>query len=185
MPPLRQTISFGATPRPEQPQGANRERTDLSRAAILLCYVSEAGVEGATPVKASDNAVLKATTRLESPEGTKPLSGVTNAMADDFRGWFAVAGPELTPNQFHCAIVGAREAVVGVADVNAAHWKAAKEGKQGYRLPKTDPVIPGMGYDWQPAQSEPESGSKRAIPDDLSIPDFLLRQPPQHFAVAA
>jgi hypothetical protein len=151
----------------------------------LLCYVSEAGVEGATPVKASDNAVLKATTRLESPEGTKPLSGVTNAMADDFRGWFAVAGPELTPNQFHCAIVGAREAVVGVADVNAAHWKAAKEGKQGYRLPKTDPVIPGMGYDWQPAQSEPESGSKRAIPDDLSIPDFLLRQPPQHFAVAA
>ena len=109
MPPLRQTISFGATPRPEQPQGANWERTDLSSAAILLCYVSESFRKVRPPVKASENAVLKATTRRELPEGTKPLSGVTNAMADDFRGWFAVAGPELTPNQFHFAIVGARE----------------------------------------------------------------------------
>jgi hypothetical protein len=52
------------------------------------------------------------------------------------RGWFIVAGPKLTPSQFRCAIVGAREAVESFADVNMSHWKAAKAGERGYRLPE-------------------------------------------------
>ena len=87
------------------------------------------------------------------------------------RGWFIVAGPELT--QFHCAIVGAREAVDGFAVVNAAHWRAATAGERGYRRPDAVTVE-------APASSSTSSAKRRAmlpIPDDLSIPAFLDRRP--------
>jgi hypothetical protein len=99
------------------------------------------------------------------------------------RGWFAVAGPELTPDQFHCAIVGAREAVESVADVNKAHWRSARAGGHGYRVRDPDTPKPL-------AENPPENGGRSAvliatITDDLSISDFLLRQQPMHFAEAA
>jgi hypothetical protein len=114
---------------------------------------------------------------VKAPEGSNPLSGVTNApnpVLPD-RGWFIVAGPKLTPSQFHCAIVGAREAVDGFAEINAAHWKAAKVGERGYRLPdaavsepKSRPVT---------AITERVASLIATIPDDLSIPPFLDRRP--------
>jgi hypothetical protein len=88
------------------------------------------------------------------------------------RGWFTVAGPNLTPSQFHCAIVGAREAVDSFADINAAHWKAARAGERGYRLPDAAVV--------EPAKSCPATAVDRpdlSIPADLSIPPFLDRRP--------
>ena len=42
-----------------------------------------------------------------------------------------------------------------------------------WKLP--DLVIPGMGYDRQ-AMPEPELRQMKKLPDDLSIPDFLLRR---------
>ena len=63
------------------------------------------------------------------------LSTVTTAPANPpqatDRGWFIVAGPELTPSQFHCAIVGARAAVDANDLINAAHWRAAQAGERG------------------------------------------------------
>jgi hypothetical protein len=49
------------------------------------------------------------------------------------RGWFVVAGPEPTPIQFHCAIVGARTAVDETDRTNTAHRRAAKTGDPRYR----------------------------------------------------
>ena len=89
-----------------------------------------------------------------------------------------MAGPELSPSAFHCAIVGVRDAIEGYAQTNADHWKAARAGDRGYRLP--DPVIiPGMGDDRQPMPKHQLARSSQ-LPDELSIPDFLLRQPHQN-----
>jgi hypothetical protein len=116
--------------------------------------------------------------RLKAPEGSKPFSGVAKAVADDFRGWFAVTGPELAPNQFHCAIVGAREAVETVADINKAHWKAARAGDRGYRLLDAA-VVELSGSDPAAAINAGHVASLIAtIPSDLSIiPPFLDRRP--------
>jgi hypothetical protein len=92
-------------------------------------------------------------------------------MPDANRGWFAVAGPELTPSQFHCAIVGAREAVDSFAEINAGHWKAARAGERGYRLPDAAVVEPAKSYPATAARPD------LAIPDDLSIPPLLDRRP--------
>ena len=109
-------------------------------------------------------------TRLKA----KPLSGVTTATAEANRGWSIVAGPELTPSQFHCAIVRAREAVESFADINAAHWKAARAGERGYRLPD-DERRPDLG---PKSNTGPATAALIAtIPDDLSIPAFLDRRP--------
>src|SRR5262245_26060464 len=99
-------------------------------------------------------------------------------MADANRGWFAVAGPELTLDQFHCAIVGAREAVEGVADINAAHWKAVRAGERGYRLPDSPvPMVPWPGIIVTFESKDLSHRPDLAIPDDLSIPAFLDRRP--------
>jgi hypothetical protein len=50
-----------------------------------------------------------------------------------------------------------------------------------WKLP--DPVIPGMGYDRQ-AMPEQQRRVNPTLPNDLSIPDFLLR-PPEPLAMAA
>jgi hypothetical protein len=50
-------------------------------------------------------------------------------------GWRIIAGPPLTPSQFHCATVGAVAAISDSDLINSAHWRAAKEWKWGYRLP--------------------------------------------------
>jgi hypothetical protein len=49
-------------------------------------------------------------------------------------GWRIIAGPPLTPSQFHCATVGAVAAISDSDLINSAHWRAAKEWKWGYRL---------------------------------------------------
>jgi hypothetical protein len=99
------------------------------------------------------------------------------------RGWFIVAGPELSPSAFHCAIVGAREAVDGYADINAAHWKAARAGDRGYRLPDAPANLSTVDKSlyWSDLATLPQ------ITADLSIPAFLLRrpEPPQPLAMAA
>ena len=101
------------------------------------------------------------------------LSTVTTAPANPpqatDRGWFIVAGPELTPSQVRCAIVGARTAVDEVDRANAAHWRAAQAGEHGYRRPGAV-TIPPVGPSERTAQH-----AMLPIPDDLSIPTFLRR----------
>jgi hypothetical protein len=91
------------------------------------------------------------------------------------RGWFIVAGPKLTPLQFHCAIVGAREAVDSFAEINANHWRAARSGERGYRLSDVAVVETAKSYPATVAVTRPDL----TIPDDLSIPAFLDRRPRQ------
>lgn len=47
----------------------------------------------------------------------------------------AAAGTPIAANQYHCAAVGADEALVAADRINAAHWRAAKGGECGYRKP--------------------------------------------------
>ena len=106
-------------------------------------------------------------------QATEVLSTVTTAQENPpqvpDRGWHVVAGPEMTPSQFHCATVGARTAVDANDLINQAHWKAARAGERGYcRDAVTAP----------PAGSS-ERAARHAmlpIPDDLSIPAFLDRR---------
>jgi hypothetical protein len=127
-----------------------------------------------TPVK---GPISRPSMRRKAPDGSKPFSGVAEAISDGTRGWFAVAGPDLTPNQFHCAIVGAREAVETVVDINKTHWKAARAGERGYRLLDAA-AVESSGSDPATAIAAGRVGSLVAtIPDDLSIPMFLNRQP--------
>lgn len=91
--------------------------------------------------------------------------------------WRVVAaGAPISANQYHCAIVGAEEATAVADRINAAHWRAAKAGERGYRLPdppklevRTIPRLPA-------AMPTPA--------DDVSIPDFLLRRQ-EPLAIAA
>jgi hypothetical protein len=107
-------------------------------------------------------------------QATEVLSTVTTAQENPpqvpDRGWRIVAGPELTPSQFHCAIVAARAAVDANDLINAAHWRAARAGERGNRRPDA-------------ATAPPAGSSERAarqamlpIPDDRSIPAFLDRR---------
>jgi hypothetical protein len=55
-----------------------------------------------------------------------------------------------------------------------------KDGSEACRAP--DPIIPGMGYDRQP---KPKLRHMAQLPDDLSIPAFLLRRQEPPLPLAA
>ncbi len=71
----------------------------------------------------------------------------------------------------------------GEADrTNGAHWRVAKAGKAGYRRPD---MVPATGTATTPSTPAVPQGPPigvSAIPDDLSIPAFLLRRPLPHVA---
>ena len=47
----------------------------------------------------------------------------------------AAAGAPITANSYHCATVGADEAIAAADRINAAHWRSARAGERGYRKP--------------------------------------------------
>jgi hypothetical protein len=67
----------------------------------------------------------------ERPINKGPKVGVDDDRASSWR--VAAAGAPISANQYHCATVGAADAIAGVARTNAAHWRAAKAGRRGYR----------------------------------------------------
>jgi hypothetical protein len=49
------------------------------------------------------------------------------------RAWHIVAaGKPISAGVYHCAIVGADEAVAEAIRINDLHWRAARSGKRGY-----------------------------------------------------
>jgi hypothetical protein len=67
----------------------------------------------------------------ERPVNKGPKVGISDDRASSWR--VVAAGAPITANQYHCATVGAAEAIASVARTNAAHWRAAKAGRRGYR----------------------------------------------------
>lgn len=81
----------------------------------------------------------------------------------------------MTANQYHCATVGAEEAIEAADRINAAHWKAAKAGERGYRKPDALEVtrLQEEAAPPKPAVNEPAAAD---IAADLSVPTFLRRR---------
>ena len=101
------------------------------------------------------------------------------------RPWFIVAGPPLTPSQFHCATLPgtAMDDVKRIEAKNRAALKAAEQAEIEASGEFTDPdwreVISPDGVRcfvtrFAPPQKPPQQALP-PIPDDLSIPDFLRR----------
>jgi hypothetical protein len=123
------------------------------------------------------------------------------------RNWRIIAGPALTASQLHCATVpdgpdcqwadGSYERIEAqnrkLLDKHFAKLKADEEAEIEANGYFTDPewreVISPDGVLCYVTRFRPATVSgtslTRQIPGDLSIPDFLLRQPPQQFAEAA
>jgi hypothetical protein len=99
----------------------------------------------------------------------KPISWVAPPAVEPSHGrWRIIAGPPLTASQFHCAAIGAAEAVTAAERANEAHRAAAKAGERGYRKPDRRIVKRAPATSTSPANHPGP-----AIPDDLSIPSFL------------
>jgi len=123
-----------------------------------------------------DPTPVRVTLSSKSAQST----GIKIAHNDD-RPWLQVAGPELTANAFHCAVVGAAEPA---RRINAQHWREA-----GTLIGPSDPPVNLLGgYKFpnspdvelsSPAEPAgvPVTDSSRTIADDLSIPDFLKVTP--------
>jgi hypothetical protein len=86
-----------------------------------------------------------------------------------------VAGPQITANQFHCAVVGAGEALAEADRINDAHWRAAKAGKYGYRRADVTAIAVQ-----RTAVADAGAAKRYENPANLdTIPDFLRRPLPQ------
>jgi hypothetical protein len=60
----------------------------------------------------------------ERPVNTRPKVAINDDLASP---WVVVAaGAPISANQYHCATVGAAEAIAGVARTNAAHWSRGR-----------------------------------------------------------
>jgi hypothetical protein len=102
------------------------------------------------------------------------------------RPWRQIAGPPMTPSQFHCATLGgsATHEVKRIETKNRTAMKAAEQAAVEANGYFTDP-------DWQEAESSDgvrcdvtrfrsvtatkTQTATSALPDDLSIPSFLDR----------
>jgi hypothetical protein len=111
----------------------------------LRCYVCEERKAGRLDARTCGRRKCKnairsqkgpaTTSRVEIGSKTSINTG-TFSREKDPRGWswrVRAAGSPITANQYHCATVGANEAIAVADRVNAAHWKAARAGERGYR----------------------------------------------------
>jgi hypothetical protein len=113
------------------------------------------------------------TPAVEQPPKTSIKPGIKSGLKGDRAPpWRVVAaGAPISANQYHCAIVGAEEAIAAADRINAAHWRAAKAGERGYRLADA-PVIESKSQ-----SATAITRAHLAIPADLSIPAFLDCRP--------
>jgi hypothetical protein len=112
------------------------------------------------------------------------------------RPWCQIAGPPLTASQFHCATLpgAAMDDAMRIEAKNRAALKAAEQAEieaSGYFTePEWREVISADGVTcfvtgYRQKKAAEQQGTSPPIPDDLSIPAFLDRRPPQKLAVAA
>jgi hypothetical protein len=107
------------------------------------------------------------------------------------RRWIQIAGPLLTPNQFHCATVGgsAMDAVLRIEAQNKAMLKAAEEAEiaangefsdADWREVISSDDVKCFVTTFTVAVTDTYNASPvpdAQMPDDLTIPEFLRRQP--------
>jgi hypothetical protein len=131
--------------------GKRKCRSGLQARSSVTGYLPSSGV--VSPSKKPVNKGLKV-----------PLK------PDRASSWRVIAaGAPITANLYHCAIVGADVATTEADRTNAAHWRPAKAGDRGYRRPNSHAAITAGVV---PVLVAPTAAA--AIPDDLSIPAFLL-----------
>ena len=94
-------------------------------------------------------------------------TAIKSAGLDD-RPWYIVAGPKITAAVYHCATLPVDPDIA--ARVNAANdlGRIRKEIAWSKRRP---PAPKEMQSDWKPCSPSVP------VADDLSIPDFLKREP--------
>jgi hypothetical protein len=72
---------------------------------------------------------------------TPDFIGSKSPPADD-RAWRIVAGPELSSSAFHCATVGAAEAIDAINRTNARHWREYNaKAEEGCLIKRHDPPV--------------------------------------------
>ena len=135
-----------------------------------------------------DGGRYPVSSRTINPFKTSIKPGIKSSLKlDRAPPWRVVAaGSPISANQYHCAVVGAEEAIAVADRINAAHWKAARAGDRGYRL--LGAVVVEVARS-DPATAISARGRAAAliatIPADLAVPAFLGRRPPMPLARAA
>jgi hypothetical protein len=100
-----------------------------ARGTRLIC--NKAKCKNAWRTRASFNAVSYPTPITVKSFSERPINKGPKVGFDDDRAssWRVVAaGAPITAGQYHCATVGAAEAMPGVARTNAAHWSRGRRG---------------------------------------------------------
>ena len=166
----------------------------------LRCYVCEEKKTGRLDAHTCGRRKCKNAIRsLNRPQDTSRVEiGVGNSIklglaeGDKYgRPWRIVAGPPLTPSQFHCATLGgsAMDEVRRIEAKNRAALKAAEEAEieahgeftEAEWLKVTSPD--GVGCfvtrfrDAPQQRAEAESNPAAQLAEDLAIPPFLDRRP--------
>jgi hypothetical protein len=123
----------------------------------------------------------------EVPANQSVLSGSKPVDPAD-RPWGQIAGPPLTPSQFHCAALGgsAMDEVKRIEVKNRTVLKAAEqagvEANGDFSEPDWQEAVSPDGVRCYVTRFRPGTATKTqiaaasAIPDDLSIPAFLDRR---------
>lgn len=163
----------------------------------LRCYVCEERKTGRLEALTCGRRKCKnAIRRLKRTKGVSlveigvgnPLESSVPEAGKSGRPWFIVAGPELTPSQFHCAALAgsAMDEVKRIEAKNRAALKAAEEAEIEANGNFTEPdwreVISPDGVRCFVTRFRPPPEVKTPvalppIPEDLSIPPFLDRRP--------
>jgi hypothetical protein len=88
----------------------------------------------------------------------------------DDRPWYIVAGPKITAAVYHCATRPVDPDIAARARVNAANDRDRIRKEIAWSKPRP-PAPKEMQSDWRPCSASVP------VADDLSIPDFLKREP--------
>lgn len=134
------------------------------------CYATSSAVS--TPHKTSIKPGTK-TAVADGRPATEHWTGTWSVLR-------VVAGPPMTANQYHCAVIGAGEALAEADRANETHWRAAKAGKRGYRCVRSFDMS-----SISPAPKAPAPIAPAIIGDGLDIPAFLRRTARQPDKIAA
>jgi hypothetical protein len=105
-----------------------------------------------------------ASSDVVSPLGNPIKSGIKNGLTDD-RAWRIVAGPELSSSAFHCATLGAAEAIEAINRTNARHWREYNaKAEEGCLIKRHDPPVVSVPRQRTPANNR--TGSYTRSPSE-------------------
>jgi hypothetical protein len=125
---------------------------------------------------------------MQETAAAQHVSSASKPVERAHRPWRIIAGPPLTPSQFHCATLPgtAMDDVMRIEAKNKAALKTAEEAEieDGGYFTDTDwrEVVSPDGvicYVTRFRVAPTSINAAPPIPDDLSIPAFLRRTPPQ------